>query len=110
VLWVDYSLSSPFSGIGPFFCNGTAGRRGDIIVIFFFQELKQVGNEGLFQEVAFEPAVDEEINKAMGAQQRQVLGHIRLADLEGFLEIAYAFNTLREIFKDPEPNGVGDGL
>ena len=46
----------------------------------------------------------------MGAEQRQVLGYVRLADLEAFLEVAHALHPLRKIFEYPDPYGVGDDL
>ena len=37
-----------------------------------------------------------------------MLGNIRLADILGVLEIAYAFHTLSKFFKNLDAHGVGN--
>lgn len=39
-----------------------------------------------------------------------MLGHIRLADIEGVLEVAHAFDALGQLFKDLDADGMGDDL
>jgi hypothetical protein len=103
----DQSVSS-FAWIGSFFRHRTACRRGDILFVFFFQQLKQVGDERFFEEITLEPAVDEEIDDAVRPKQGQVLGDIGLAYIEGIFEIAHALDALSEFLKDFDSDGMGN--
>ena len=40
----------------------------------------------------------------------QVLRHVRLADVEGLLEVAHAFDALRQVFQYLDANRMGDGF
>ena len=101
---------SPFAWIGPSFRHRTARRCGDVFFILFFENFEKVGNEGLFQEVTLEPAVNEEINDSVRSKQGQMLGDVRLADIERVFEIAHALYTLGEFFEDLDPNRMGEYL
>ena len=79
----------------------------DVFFILFFEKFEKVGNEGLFQEVALEPAVNEEIDDSVRTEEDQMLRYIWLADVERVLKIANALYTLAEFFEDLDPNGMG---
>src|SRR5512146_1433599 len=93
------SLSSPppVTGISPFLRHGTAGRRRDVFLVLLFQKFEQIGYQGLLEKVAFQATVDEVIDDMVRAQKFQVLRHVRLADIEGLLEVAHALYSLHEI-------------
>jgi hypothetical protein len=99
---------SPFARIGSFFRHRAAGRCGYVPFILFFEKLEKVGNKRFLEEVAFEPSVDEVIDKMVRPEELQVLRHVRLADVEGLLEVAYAFDALRQVFQYPDASGMGD--
>jgi hypothetical protein len=46
----------------------------------------------------------------MGSQELEVLGDVRLADVEGFFEVADAFHPLQKFLEYPDPGRVGDDL
>jgi hypothetical protein len=108
ILCFFINLTPPFAWIGSFFRNRAACRRWNIFVIFFFQKFKQIGNEGFFEEVAFEPSIDEVVDEMVRPQKLQVLRHVRLADVEGLFEVAYALDALCEVFEDLDANRMGD--
>jgi hypothetical protein len=99
---------SPFAGIGPSFRHRAAGRCGNVFFILFFENFEEVGNEGFFQEITFEPAVNEEVYNSVRPKQGQVLGDVRLANIEGIFEIAHTLNALREFFEDFDSDRMGD--
>ena len=101
-------LSSPFTWVSAFSRHRAAGRRGYIFFILFFKYFEEVGDEWFFQEVALESAVNEEIDDPIRAKQCQVLGDIRLADVEGVFKITHAFHALCEFFEDLDPDRMGN--
>jgi hypothetical protein len=76
----------------------------------FLKYFEKVGNEGFFEEVTLEPAIDEVIDDIMGPQKLQVLGDVRLADIEGFLEIAHALYSFDKFLKDLDARRMSKGL
>ena len=91
---------SSLARVSSFFRNRTTSRRRDIFCVLFFEQFEEVGDKGFFKEVAFEPAVNEKIDDSVRAQKGQVLRHIRLTDIEGLLEVAYALYSLIKFFED----------
>ena len=108
ILCFFINLTSPFTWISSLFRHRTARRCGNIFCIFFFQELKHVGDERFFKEVALEPSVNEEIDDSVRPEEGQMLRYVWLADIEGVFEIAYAFHTLSKLFENLDAYGVGD--
>ena len=95
---------SPFARIGSSFRHRAAGRCGYVLFILFFEKFEEVGDERFFEEVALEPAVDEEIDEPVRPQQTQVLGYVRLANVERVFKITHAFHTLSEFFEYLDPH------
>ena len=102
------ALTSPFACVGPFFCHGAAGRCGNIFFVLFLEQFEKIWDERFFEEVTFEPAVNEEVHKTVRAKDGQMLRYVRLTNIKGLLEIAHAFDAFGEFFKNLDADGVGD--
>lgn len=80
----------------------------DVFFILFFEKFEEVGNEGFFQEVALEPAINKEIYDSVRTEEHQMLRYVWLADIERVLKIANALYSLDEFFEDLDPNRMGN--
>ncbi len=101
-------LSSPFTGIGSPFRHWAACRCRNILFIRSFEQFEKIGDKWFFEEVTLQPSIDEEVHEAVCAEDGQVLGNVRLADVEGIFEIAHAFDAFIEFFKYLDADWVGN--